>query len=302
MMAMVALALLGAGEPVTVQILAEACSARLVEATRAEFETEGFEVVHAPSPAVAAIVHLRCTEGPAPIEVRIDDHLTHKAVERNLEVDLSSPRGAARAAVLVLELLHASLVEARFQAAPRPKLPVRVERWLAEPPPSPWRVSLGAGVLGTSGPWRVAPALAASVARHVGEVEVGAEVVGSAWPERVSLPGGRADVDLLDAQVSVAWARDLGVLHLRPRLGVGALLVWAIGHADAGFEASTALVVSAAPTLGLSASVQVQPWLALRGDLLVGAVLAPVWLQLDATTRLSLGRPFAAFCLGISVR
>lgn len=242
-----------------VSVDAPGCPPALQEAVQAELTAAGFELVSGQAPI--AVVSLGCDEERG-VKVRVEDAVTLKAVERRVELS-PGPRGVMLVGVQVVELLHASLAEARW-AREVTVVPAQVEQFLERREPVPWRVELGAGALVSPGGFGAEPEVGVSVWRSqplVGwRLELGAQLDATVRATRLRSVGGTADVGVVLARLAVGASFEALGLSWTPRLGVGALLVWASGNAEGAYQAHTGVVPTALGLLGFSASRQLAAW------------------------------------------
>lgn len=293
------LLLLGAGAtPGVVMVSPSTCPTELVDTIRAELVCAGFATDEG-SPRLATVI-TRCDE-PGRVLVRLEDDVTHKAVERSLEL-VADARQSARVAVQVVELLHASLAEARF--ASLVKVPEPVQRFLAEQELA-WRGELAGGVMLAPGAFGVQPAVAGALWRSQAlrnwQLEFGALVEATVHATRLKATGGTADVGLVWPRVAVAASIELGSVWLAPRVGLGALLVWANGSADATHVGTAGVAPTFAASVGVAARRQVTGWLALGLAADVAVAPFPVTVALPQLTT-HLGAPFFSFSLHAAFR
>jgi hypothetical protein len=292
------LALASAPGPVT--LAPTTCDPALRAALRDELLAAGFSVDDAGAPIATIIT--RC-DAPGRVFARVEDHVTRKAVERELEPGEGS-RVASRAAVQVVELLHASLAEARFAALV--DVPAPVERFLAAREVGPWHTELGGGVLVAPGGFGVEPAVSAALWRsqRLGgwRVSVGALVDATVRATVLRSAAGEADVGLVAARVAAATDFDLGgLLQLSPRVGVGVLLAWASGRAAASNVGSIDAVPTFTASLGLTVSRQLTDWLALGLSADVGLTPFPIVVVLP-DLQATLGAPYVTVGLVVVLR
>lgn len=117
------------------------CDEQLAVRLRSELALDGFEPERVEAEAgrldgeVARIL-VRCSREERRALARIDDYLTEKAVERTLPLENGGARGVAAVALHIVELLRASLAEARF-AASVVELPPPAKRLVEETLSSP---------------------------------------------------------------------------------------------------------------------------------------------------------------------
>lgn len=282
-----------------VTIAPSTCAPALLETIRAEFAAAGFAT--GASDTHLATVIMRCDD-QASVLARVEDKVTQKAVERSFEPS-TDPRGNTRVAVLVVELLHASLAEARF--ASLVKVPEPVERFLSEREAPIWRGELAAGAMMAPGRFGVQPALSATLWRvHAlrdWKLEVGALVEATIHATRLPSSAGSADLGLLAPRLVVAAAFEVGGVLVAPRLGLGALLVWASGNADVRHTASAGIAPTFAASLGVAASCQLNGWLAVGLGADASVTPFPVTVAMpDSTTRI--GAPFFSISLYAAFR
>ncbi len=248
--------LLGAVGGVTVD--ASQCPPAVGEAVQSELNAAGFELVDGEAPI--AVISLECDQEGS-IKVRVEDAVTAKAVERRVELP-PGPRGVMLVGVHAVELLHASLAEARWARAV--KVPKQVERFLERREPVPWCVELGAGVLVAPGGFGAEPEVGVALWRSLPLVgwrlELGAQIDATVRATRLRSEGGTADVGVVLGRVAVGAAFEALGFSLTPRLGLGALLVWASGNANGVYQAQTGAASTALGMVGFSASRRLAAW------------------------------------------
>jgi hypothetical protein len=260
------------------------------ELSVAGFSSEGSEVAH-------IVAH--CANGQA--EVRIDDRVTQKTVERHFAL-LTDARAESRLAVQVVELLHASLAEARFTS--RPPVPAQVETFLASrapAPPSAWGATLAGGVVGGLKGLGVQPAVSGALTRRVLAVELGLGVAATVHATTLNSEAGRALFGLVQLEAVVGLPIERGAWCVVPSVGVGALAVWANGEAGKEYEPHFGVAATFAATIGCSVWREVNAWLSVGLNLDVTAAPAPV--RIDAVNAsASVGLPLASLSLGLRFR
>jgi hypothetical protein len=284
--------------PGVVTVAPSTCPAALVDTIRAELVCAGFATEG--SSAQLATVITRCDE-PGRVLVRLEDDVTQKAVERSLALGADA-RQDARVAVQVVELLRASLAETRF--ASLMTVPEPVERFLAEQEVA-WRGELAAGAMLAPGAFGVQPSVSGALWRSQAlrgwQLEFGALVEATVHATRLRATGGSADVGLIWPRVAIAASVELGGVWLAPRVGLGALLVWASGNADATHIATAGVAPTFAASVGVAARRQVTGWLALGLAADVAVAPFPVTVSLPQLTT-ALGAPFFSFSLHAAFR
>jgi hypothetical protein len=298
-MMVVVVALLASAPEGSVVVSDADCSPALMETVRSEFVAAGFGLDDAG--ARLATIALRCDAEQ--VVASVDDHVTHKRVERTFATPLGDSRSTARLAVLVVELLHASLAEARF--APNAPVPAPVERFLAEREPARWRAELGAGALLAPARFGVEPSVAGALWNRQrllsSWLELGVIVDATVRATRLGDSTNGAEVGLVALRAAAGPAFELPGLTIQPRVGVGALLVWAVGHADIAHVASTGVAPTFTASLGVSGSWSVSSWLAVGLSADVGVAPFPVAVVLPTVTT-TVGLPWASFTLFASFR
>jgi len=291
-----ALALVLAGA--SVELEAPGCDVELVEAVRSELATAGFSGA---GEQLVARLHLEPAEGA--IDCTVEDRVTHKTVSRRLAYDATAVRANRKLAIQVVELLHASLAEARF-AAPKEPVPPAVDAFLEqrEPPrESHWRADAAGGVAVLSvgaEPW-----VTLAGRYRLGPIEAGVRLssVVQAW--RISGAAGTADFGLADARVVATWPVQVSLLTLRPEISCGALIAWASAHTEsAGYVGSAGVVTTAAPGAALNAELPLNDWLGLFARAALAVSLPAIHVQFDTTRVASLGQPMFELALGLSIR
>ncbi len=296
--------LLSAAPPVG--LVAEGCDAPFVELVRTELSVAGLPATAMASGAPAEAgellrLHLSCSDGA--VDVAVDDHVTRKRVERRVSRP-AEVRGATRAAVQVVELLHASLAEARFRT--EGPVPPQVEAFLTaqepEPPPPSWRVSVEAGVAVAPGGFGAQPHLAGTVARKAGTFELSARLAATVHATRLTGRGGSAEVGLLDARVTAGLPMALGPAILELYAGAGALAVWSAGRAGWGYVPRAGVTATFAPSLGFVATVWPLPWLGVTGVADVVLTPVPVRVRFPDGAGARIGLPVVSLGVGVRLR
>jgi len=271
--------LLLAAAPAGVLLEVDGCPPQLTSTIHDELLAAGFS---GDSGEIARI-STRCSAEA--IQVRIEDRVTEKTVER---------------AVQVVELLHASLAEARARRRVA-QVPAQVDAFLAqreEPASVPWSAGLELGAIGGLGAFGVEPALFGEISRPVWKVELGLSLAGTVHASSLSSLAGRALLGLALAQGTAALPVELGGFRLSPRLGLGTLVVWASGEASSAYQSSFGATAVFALTLGASLWRSLAPWLS--AGLLLDVTAAPVPVRVEvpgASTRV--GLPLLALALGV---
>ena len=295
-------ALGGAG----VTLVAADCPPALAERVRDELVACGLEVGEG-GPGDVARIELACHAEQRTLEVRIDDRLTDKLVARVLPLEGADARADARAALRVVELLHASLAETRLAHLLKPAvLPAPVERFLDQkaPPPEPsWALGVRGGVAIAPGGFGAEPLVAAAVDRVLGRLELGARVAATVHATKLFGAGGAASVGLVDARAVASLGLELGTrVVVRPTLGVGALFVWATGRAEQGYAGRSVATPTFAPSVGVAAELRVLPWLALLAAVDVSVALPAVEVRFGDELAARIGQPLVVVSLGGVVR
>jgi len=285
--------LLLAAAPAGVLLEVDGCPPQLTSTIHDELLAAGFS---GDSGEIARI-STRCSAEA--IQVRIEDRVTEKTVERAFP-QLGGPRAENRLAVQVVELLHASLAEARARRRVA-QVPAQVDAFLAqreEPASVPWSAGLELGAIGGLGAFGVEPALFGEISRPVWKVELGLSLAGTVHASSLSSLAGRALLGLALAQGTAALPVELGGFRLSPRLGLGTLVVWASGEASSAYQSSFGATAVFALTLGASLWRSLAPWLS--AGLLLDVTAAPVPVRVEvpgASTRV--GLPLLALALGV---
>ncbi|MBL9039057.1 MAG: hypothetical protein JNG84_11115 [Archangium sp.] len=291
------LALMLLGDVSTVQLTETSCGALLSARVGAELRAAGFVI--AERDAALARIHLEC-EG-AKLTIHIDDQLTDKRVSRQTIAPVDA-RARAQAATHVLELLHASLAEARFRHAP---VPPAVDTFLGPEPdqrPRLWRATLLGGVLVAPGRIGVLPAAWVEVGRRLGPLELSARLGVGLQTARFTGDEGTTDVGLALATVQVAWPFQLDALHVQPRLGLSGLGLWAAAVANLGFDGKAVVATTPAATVGVDVERALLPWLALRVSADVSLAPVPLQVRFPVSSPASAGLPLLSLAIGASVR
>jgi hypothetical protein len=294
-----------AAAPDAVTLEASGCGPGLANSIRDELEAAGFPTrltEDRDAQVARVVVHCAASE----VVVRIEDRVTSKAVERTL-VLAEGPRSEVLAAIQVVELLHASLAETRF--ASLMPVPVRVERFLAQREPAPpgsWNLAAAGGVSWAPGGFGAQPSVSLELSRPVitgtpWRLEFGGEVNATVRASLLQGTGGQAEVGLVEPRALVAAAWEHDAWTVRPRVSAGALVVWAVGHAQGVYGASSGATATFQVAIGGSVSRPVTPWLALEAG--VDLSVAPIAVQVqfpDSTTRI--GAPLLTAQLGVVFR
>lgn len=299
-MSPVLVALLAAGD-VNVALLSEGCSTGFVTLVRDELTAAGLAVSTAGEASrELARVRLTCVEGA--LEVRIEDHLTDKSVERRVERASADPRADAKGALQVVELLHASLAEARYRSEP---VPEQVETFLETKEPAParrgWAALFGGAVVAPGG-FGTQPSVFALLGDEVGPVELSGMVGATVHASKLRGPGGSAEVGLLDASVGLGLRLPLPLGTLHPRLGLGALAVWAAGRAEQGWVASAGFTATFAGSLAVFWELPVLRHLALVCGAGVSVSPAPVQVLFADSSGARIGLPLIIASVGLGPR
>ncbi len=297
--------LLAAAAPGLVGVFAKGCDAALEARLVSELRFEGFEPVHLEPDAPRAQgelarIAVRCAADEHRALARIEDHLTEKRVERSVPLDGRDPRGFISAALRIVELLHASLAEARY--TPRLQEVPEPARSLIEPPqPSRWHVEVGFAVLGATAVIGAEPGLQVAVTRVLGPVELSAEATFSIYGTRIVGTGGSADVGLGIARAVLALPLASGPLVLRPQLGLGVLAASAVGHASPTYDASTGVASAPSASFGVSASWAASPWVDVRSSVAAGVSFPSLTLRFPDSSDRDFGQPYVFGSLGVSL-
>ncbi|MFT3842050.1 MAG: hypothetical protein QM723_33980 [Myxococcaceae bacterium] len=283
----------------SVQLDAPQVSVELAEAVRTELATAGFSAEGEP---VVARLALLPSEGA--IDCTVEDRVTHKTVTRRLAYDPAAPRANRRLAVQVVELLHASLAEARFAPTPAP-VPTAVNAFLEqrEPPPSPprWRLEASGGVAVLS--QGIQPWVSLGGRFRIGPIEAGLYAGAIAHTWTVSGELGSADLGLADARVVASVPFDAGWVTLRPELSSGALLAWATGHTDLhGYVGTTGTATAAAAGAALNAELPLNDFLALTARAALAVAVPAIKMQFADTRVATIGQPMFSISIGLSLR
>lgn len=283
----------------SVQLDAPQVSAELADAVRTELSTAGFSAEGEP---VVARLALLPVDGA--VDCTVEDRVTHKTVTRRLAYDPTAQRANRRLAVQVVELLHASLAEARFAPQPAP-VPQAVNAFLdqRELPPSPprWRLEATGGVAVSS--QGVEPWVSLGGRIRIGPVEAGlnAGTVVQTWTITGAL--GHADLGLADARAIASVPLELGMVTLRPEVSFGALLAWATGHTDLrGYVGTTTTTTASAPGAAVNAELPLNEFLALTARAALTVALPAIKMQFSDSRVATIGQPMFVISVGLSLR
>ncbi|AUX46466.1 hypothetical protein SOCE26_079720 [Sorangium cellulosum] len=276
-----------------------------------------------------AIAAIRAIPSGRGVEVWIADRVTGKTVLREM-ASRAGDGGAeelddAALALRVVELLRASLLEASLPEPPpgelpatpeiREKLRVPAPSALADAPapahpqPAPahaqeLHVSLAPGVLLSPG------GLGAAVSADLGLAWMPSEHVGVVAFAAIPLTSARHERPDLSVDLSALLVG--GGVRFTPRarrwapsadLGLAALSLRTAGlvaGADATTGESSAVTVAPFTRLGLAFAVT--PWLRLRADVLTGAIVQGVSVQIEGNEIATWGRPFLLSSAGVYIR
>ncbi len=247
--------------------------------------------------ALGALELRREGEGYSELRVCVVELVTGKATLRHLEI--SRGLRPAQAALLAVELVHASLLEVR---APHPsrgqvtapqQITRTVDRQLARPV-LPWLgVRLGGGVFGTPG--GVSPSFAPLLGlaiRPTPRVAFEADGALGLMPGAASRETGSAEVRLGVARLHglySPWKFERATIALGAGVGFAAARVTGQATSPYRSENSVATTWLASGALGTSLSLTRQWWL--RLDAHLGWAPDPVTVAFAGAARVELGRP-----------
>ncbi len=295
-----ALVVLLLGADASVELDAPGCDPALLEAVRSELSAAGFT-----ASGGALVARLSLTPAEGAIDCKVEDRVTHKTVSRALAYDAAAPRAARKLAVQAVELLHASLAEARFSRPAEP-VPPAVDRFLEqrEPPREPrFHAQATGGALLLTSSLGAQPAAGLQATLRLGPLEAGARATSCLQTWRVTGAAGEADLGLADARLVAQWPVKASLFVLRPELSMGALLAWATGHPNPrGFSGAAGATVAAAPGAALSAELPLNLWLGLTARAGVLVALPAVQVRFAGETVARVGQPAFELSLGLAIR
>jgi hypothetical protein len=265
---------------------------------------------------LAAIVEAAHAEGAirvedaASAEVWIVDPATGRTRLRQSLAAEPSPAITAVIALRTVEFLRASLLPApppRAPASPAPAAPAApVAVALATPPPAAapprrLRVGLAPAVIASAGGVGAGLSGALTISVPVA-ARFGVEALGV-----LPLRPGSLETSEGTSQLSAtmggagAWLRAAAGGRWSSDVGVGALaaVVRVTGAARAPYVGESHRATGAVPYLRAGASLGLASWLALRADVIVGALLPRVVVESGGRDAASWGRPLGAVLLGL---
>ncbi|WP_437672118.1 hypothetical protein [Sorangium sp. So ce131] len=306
----------------------------------AELESLGFRVelldpaaepvsrasLEASAREAGALAAIRAIPSGRGVEVWIADRVTGKTVLREM-AGRAGDGGAeelddAALALRVVELLRASLLEASLPEPPPGELPAtrEIREKLRVPAPSALsdapapapapahvqelRVSLAPGVLLSPGGLGAAVSadlgLAWMPSEHVGVVAFAAIPLTNARKERQDLS---VDLSALLAGGGVRFTTHARRWAPSADLGLAALALRTAGLvAGAASTRGESSAVTVAPFTRLGLAFAVTPWLRLRADVLAGAIVQGVSVQIEGNEIATWGRPFLLSSAGVDIR
>ena len=203
--------------------------------------------------------------------------------------DEEAADGDAVLAVRLTELLHAS----RIEIEPPPEVAVPTPPPEHPPPPEPvepprWAARIGLHGAGSAQNVGVllGPTLGATVfvgARRRFGVDV--ESFTTALVGRVDDPAGRASVGLTTIRALAQWW-PLGDRRISVAIGggIGPLIAWTRGRAEAPFSSQTDVTVVSLPTAAADLAVRITPWFRVRLGMRAGVALPFVRIRAPQAT------------------
>lgn len=271
-----------------------------------------------------ALAAIRAVASGRGAEVWIADRVTGKTVLREIPMDQDAIEPEAALAIRAVELLRASLLEASLPVPPpgevtapaavratfaiaRPAAPARErptppQAFVPQPEPPAWRISVGAGALGSPG------GLGPEAVLDVGISWLPFERLGFVATAQIPLSrprllgeAGSADVAVLLAGGGMRFVFTSRQSRWAPSIDAGlyAVSVGASGSANEGFTAKDVEVWTAAPFLRVGSAFAAHPMLRLRADLLLGATLQAISLELSKQPAATFGQPMVGVCAGV---
>jgi len=243
-------------------------------------------------------VELRLLPGPKPaLRVCVVELVTGKAASRHIDVTASLQPG--QAALLAVELVHASLLEVRArhpsrgQVAASPAVEKTVDRQLVRPS-APWLgVRVGAAVFASPG--GVSPSLAPDLGiglRPTRRLVLDGDGAFSVLPGLAERDEGSASVGLSVARVHGVYSLvDARRLVLGLGLGVGFVAARVTGAATPPFRSTNGVGTTwfGSTTLGVSYALSPEWWLRLDGHLAWSP--EPIRVDFADASHVQLGRP-----------
>lgn len=269
-MALLTVALLGAPG---VLLEVSACPEALEPSVRDELTVAGLE-----SDDLLTEVSVRCAG--AEVDVALRDVASGREHRGALRLGPDA-RGLTRVAVQVVDLVRASLAEARFSGLLAPVVHAAPAPPPAPPrPPSALRGWLGGGATLAPGGLGLQPSLAGEVSYALGSLELGLGAWATVRAARLVGTVGRAEFGVGGSQVVGAVTLEHGAWTLTPHMEVGVLVAWGLGEATAlAWEGRLATAATLALGLGVSA------WRAVGTGVSVGVVvdarLTPVPVRVE---------------------
>jgi len=239
------------------------------------------------------------------LRVCVVELVTGKATLRHLEIAKDLP--PSQAALLVVELVHASLLEVRAAHPSRGqvRVPAQVEgsidRQLSASR-KPWLgLRLGAGAVG--GPGGVSPGVVSALgATLLATPRLGLEAEGEfgVLAGKTSRADGRADVRMNLARFHALLAlRSSGPLLLGVGLGAGLMVASVTGQAESPFRSSSGVATTGFASAALSSSLVLSPSWRLRLDSHLGWSPAPVRVTFASDSPARLGQPLLDATLAV---
>lgn len=299
-------AILAVTSPSRVGLAVASCDGALEARLVSELGLEGYTPVPVEPEAARLEAELlrivvQCDDVEHHAFARVEDYVTEKRVERTLPFDAADPRAVSTAALKVVELVHASLAEARYTAKAE-ELPEGARRRLEAPAPSSrWRVNVGFAVVGTTDVVGAQPGFQLGVARVLDPFELSVEATFATYGTRILGSGGAANVNLGILRGTAALPLNVGPVVLRPELGAGLFAALASGDANPTYEAQTGFAASPAVSAGLALSWPASPWVDVRASVALGVSLPPLTLRFPDSPDRRFGQPFVFASLGVSL-
>ncbi|WP_437972174.1 hypothetical protein WMF04_24040 [Sorangium sp. So ce260] len=262
--------------------------------------------------AAGAVAAIRAVPSERGVEVWIADRVTGKTVVRAMAGAEDALDGDGAVAMRTVDLLRASLLEVALPEPPPGEVPataeIRAKLALPEPgalvekPPPALRFSLAPGVLWSSGGIGAAASLDVGVA-WMPSAHVGVSGFAAIPLARLRVEGaqGGADLAVLLAGVGLRFVPTPRAARWAPSVDLGAMAVslQSDGTASAGFVARSVSAATAAPFARAGLAFAPTPMLRVRADVLVGAILQGVSIQLAASEAATWGRPIVLPSAGV---
>lgn len=239
------------------------------------------------------------------LRVCVVELVTGKATLRHLEIASDLP--PAQAALLAVELVHASLLEVR---APHPsrgqvRAPARVKSSVDQqlaPPRVPWLgLRFGAGVLG--GPGGVSPSVAPTAGVAIlplPRLALEADGALGVLAGTASRADGKAEVRLGLGRLHAFYAlRASGRVRVALGLGAGVAVASVTGQASSPFRSSSGVATTGFVSGALSSTLALSTSWRVRLDSHLGWSPAPVRVTFVSQPPAELGRPLLDAALAV---